>query len=197
MGRSTRSSTRETFALLKTSCVRYLGPLVLGCLFGFGCRRDVPSPPPSEVAPPPAAAQPPGVERGRPESVDGNPRQPPATRPPAKPQPRGRQGQDRSRLGIKSFAVYALSRGRGVPPEARAAQLEIQKLLEADRDLGLTVSVETTRIGLEGERRLCVTYKDNRDGARAFERARAIVKGVALVNLVAEPCVSPSSKTGQ
>jgi len=92
----------------------------------------------------------------------------------------------------RSFAVYILSRGTGVPPEARAAQLKVQKLAEADRDRGLTVSIETTRIGIEGERRLCVTYKDSRNGARAFERARAIVKGVDLVNLVAEPCTPPA-----
>jgi hypothetical protein len=57
------------------------------------------------------------------------------------------------------------------------------------------VTVETTRIGIEGEQRMCVEYEDPTDGARAWERASAIVKGVDLVNLVAEPCASPASNT--
>jgi hypothetical protein len=109
------------------------------------------------------------------------------------PQKRPKRGSgDRA---TKSFAVYTLSRAKGVPPEAREAQLKIQKLAEADRDRGLSVSIETTRIGIEGETRLCIGYKDARNGARAFERARAIVKGVDLINLVAEPCVPPASNT--
>jgi hypothetical protein len=104
-------------------------------------------------------------------------------------------GQNSAERGTESFAVYTLSRGTGVPPEARAAQQEIQKLVEADRDRGLVVRIETTRIGIEGERRLCVTYKDPRNGARALERARAIVKGVALINVEKEPCTQPASKT--
>ena len=94
----------------------------------------------------------------------------------------------------KTFAVYTLSRGKGVPPEAREAQQKVQAMVDADRKRGVKVSAETTRIGIEGERRLCVTYENTRDGARALERARAIVKGVDLVRLVEEPC-SPSPKS--
>ncbi len=106
-------------------------------------------------------------------------------------QPPGREG---GAPAATSFAVYILSRGRGVPPEARAAQMEVQKLAEADRDSGLTVSIAATRIGIEGERRLCVTYEDPQNGARALERAREIVKGIDLINLVVEPCTPPASK---
>ena len=95
----------------------------------------------------------------------------------------------------KSFAVYTLSRGAGVPAEAEEAQLKVQKLAEADRKRGMTVSIETTRIGIEGERRLCIAYQDSSNGARALARARAILKGVGLVNLVVEPCTPASSKT--
>jgi hypothetical protein len=94
----------------------------------------------------------------------------------------------------KSFAVYTLSRGRGVPPAAREAEQQVQKLAEADRERGVRVTIETTRIGIEGERRLCVTYENAQDGTRALERARAIVKGVELVNLVEESCKVPPSK---
>jgi hypothetical protein len=96
---------------------------------------------------------------------------------------------------VKSFAVYSLSRGKGVPPEAREALEQVTNLVESDRKRGVRLTVETTRIGLEGEKRMCVEYEDPRDGARAWERASAIVKGVDLVNLVAEPCVSPATAT--
>ncbi len=82
-----------------------------------------------------------------------------------------------------------------MPPEASEAQLKVQKLAEADRDRGVSVSVSTTRIGIEGERKLCVAYRDPRNTARALERARVIVTGVDLVNLVVEPCTPPPGTT--
>ena len=94
----------------------------------------------------------------------------------------------------RTFSVYALSRGKGVPPEARASQQKVQEMVDADRQRGVRVTVEATRIGIEGERRLCVTYENSRDGARALERVRAVVKGVDLVNVVEEPCTPPPSK---
>ena len=74
---------------------------------------------------------------------------------------------------------------------AREAQQKVEKLVEEDRARGVKVTVETKRIGLEGERRLCVTYERAPDGVEALERVRAIVKGVDLVNLVEEPCTAP------
>ena len=89
---------------------------------------------------------------------------------------------------ITSFAVYTLSRGAGVPPEAREALEQVTSLVEADRKRGVKVTSETTYIGLEGEKRLCAEYEDPKEGTRAWELAGAIVKGVDLVNLAAEPC---------
>jgi len=83
-----------------------------------------------------------------------------------------------------------------VPPEAREALRRVRELVETDQNRGVSVSVETTRIGIEGEARVCVEYKDPGDGTRAYERARVIVKGVDLVNLVAEPCATPAPQTG-
>jgi hypothetical protein len=96
--------------------------------------------------------------------------------------------------GVTTFAVYSLSRGKGVPPEARAALQKVQELIEADRARGVRVTVETTRIGIEGERRLCVTYEDAQEGARALERVREIVRGVDLVNVVEGSCSSPPTQ---
>src|SRR2546421_10404028 len=54
---------------------------------------------------------------------------------------------------VKSFAVYALSRGSGVPPTAREALRKVQALVEKDQKRGIGVTIETTRIGIEGETR--------------------------------------------
>ena len=89
---------------------------------------------------------------------------------------------------VKTFAVYALSRGRGVPPAAREALRKVRALVEKDQKRGIGVTMETTRIGIEGETRMCIDYKKAAEGRRAYDRARAIVKGIDLVNLVAEPC---------
>jgi hypothetical protein len=88
----------------------------------------------------------------------------------------------------RSFAVYALSRGSGVPPEARRALEEVQQLVDEDRRDGAVVQSRRTRIGLEGETRLCVEYEDAEAAKRALERARATVRDVDLVNLVVGPC---------
>jgi hypothetical protein len=87
-----------------------------------------------------------------------------------------------------AFAVYALSRGQGVPKEARRALELVRELVEADRERGIAVRIATSRIGIEGETRLCAEYADLTQGARAFERARSLVRGVDLVNLETEPC---------
>jgi hypothetical protein len=65
---------------------------------------------------------------------------------------------------------------------------KVRELVEADRSGGSGVRLETKRLGLEGETRFCAEYDDQAAARRAFERARAIVKGVDLVNLVVEPC---------
>jgi hypothetical protein len=92
------------------------------------------------------------------------------------------------RAPVTSFAVYALSRGKGVPPEAREAQQRVVALAEESRKRGVKVTVTTTRIGIEGETRVCFAYEDPKDGARDYERARDLVKDVDLVNLKVESC---------
>ena len=94
----------------------------------------------------------------------------------------------------RSFAVYVLSRGSGVPPAARRALEQVQELVDEDRRDGTAVQSRRTRIGLEGETRLCVEYEDTEAAKRALERARATVEDVDLVNLVVEPCDKKRSK---
>lgn len=160
---------------------------LIGVIGSAGCRQETASPPreaaasatisepataePSTSAPPPSTT-----------TVDTQP-PPPVTNTP-KPQP----PRSAARAPIKSFAVYALSRGKGVPPEAREALRKVVELAEEDQRRGVKVTVTTTRIGIEGETRVCIAYEDPQEGARAYERARAIVKNVDLVNLAVEPC---------
>lgn len=156
------------------------------------CGRETASAPP-EPAPPPAAAPAQSTTSSAPESpppvVDEKPSAASEPTAPSSPSTAGRAKP------IKSFAVYTLSRGAGVPPAAREALEQVTNLVESDRKRGVRVTLETTRIGIEGEKRMCAEYEDPRDGAQAWERASAIVKGVDLVNLVAEPCASPATAT--
>jgi len=97
--------------------------------------------------------------------------------------------------GRRSFALYALSRAKGVPPEAREALRRIRALLESDRKRGVAVKIETTPLGLEGETRLCAEYEDSGAAEKALARARDLAKGVDLLNLVVEPCGRRSPPT--
>ena len=124
--------------------------------------------------------------------ASATPKSPSAAAPPstpaaaaAKPKPRSKSPAPKPPL---SFTIVTLSRGKGVPPAAREALRSVQELVETDRRQGVKVIVETTRIGLEGETRTCVEYQDTVAGARAYERARVIVKGVDLTTLTLEPC---------
>lgn len=92
---------------------------------------------------------------------------------------------------VTSFALYTLSRGRGVPPEAREALEKVSALLEEERSRGVAIELYRNRIGLEGETRLCAEFEDAAAFGEVFRRAQEIVAGVDLVNLVAEPCDEP------
>lgn len=111
-----------------------------------------------------------------------------------KPKPKPQPPRKTLPPPVRSFAVYALSRGTGVPPEARAALREVVELAEEDQRRGVKVTITTTRIGIEGETRACIAYEDQNEGSRAYERARAIVRDVDLVNLKVEPCAANEEK---
>jgi hypothetical protein len=89
---------------------------------------------------------------------------------------------------VKSFALYTLSRAQGVPPEAREALERVRAFLDEEESRGVAMKVQVTRIGIEGETRLCAEFEDGAAGGAAFRRASGIVEGVDLVNLVVEPC---------
>jgi hypothetical protein len=86
------------------------------------------------------------------------------------------------------FALYALSRGRGVPEPTRAALKKAHALLEGARQRGEVLALKETRIGLEGETRLCVEAKDAAAARKLMKDVRAIGTDVDLFNVVEESC---------
>lgn len=89
-----------------------------------------------------------------------------------------------------SFAVYALSRGKGVPERTRAVFEEAGRMLEEAKKRHKVVQLERARIGLEGETRLCAEFADAAAARDLFERIRRLAEGVELLNVVLEPCAS-------
>jgi hypothetical protein len=97
-------------------------------------------------------------------------------------------GQERAIQAPRSFALYALSRGRGVPAPTRAAWQAAWGLLESARRDGKVARLEQARIGLEGEMRLCAEFDDPQAAQELVDRVRTLVRDVELLNLVEEPC---------
>jgi hypothetical protein len=87
------------------------------------------------------------------------------------------------------FAVYALSRGKGVPEPTRGALRKAHTLLEGAKQRGEVIRLKETRIGLEGETRLCVEAKDVAAARALLLELRAMAEKVELFNVVVEPCL--------
>ncbi len=86
------------------------------------------------------------------------------------------------------FALYALSRGKGVPEPTRGALEKAISLLENARQRGEVLALSKTRIGLEGETRFCVQAKDAAAARDLQRKVRVIAENVELFNIVEEPC---------
>jgi hypothetical protein len=84
--------------------------------------------------------------------------------------------------------VTALSRGKGVPVATRDAFGAVRDLLRSLHREGPVTRLDEHRIGLEGETRLCVEFKDAEAARTALERVRKITTGVDLLNVADRPC---------
>ena len=87
-----------------------------------------------------------------------------------------------------SFSVYALSRGKGVPDEARQVLDHSRRLLKRAQEQGEVKQIVDRRIGLEGETRLCVEFSDEQAANRLFGQIQHFSDGVDLLNVKKEPC---------
>ena len=91
------------------------------------------------------------------------------------------------------MAVYALSRGQGVPEATRAARIQAREVFEELRAKKRALNVEVKRSGLEGEQRICATFATREEAEQAAARVRSLGKGVELFNVVMEPCAKPGA----
>jgi hypothetical protein len=75
-----------------------------------------------------------------------------------------------------------------VPEKTQQVFQEIRALLEDAQQQGKIVRLQQTRIGLEGETRLCVEGGSSAVAQELFEKSRELSKGVELLNVVMETC---------
>ena len=87
----------------------------------------------------------------------------------------------------KGFSIVILSRGQGVPALAKEKLKQIESLLKPYDDRG-ELKVSKSRIGLEGETKVCVTVSDSKITGQLLSQIQAMAKGVDLMNVTAEPC---------
>lgn len=87
-----------------------------------------------------------------------------------------------------SVAVYALSRGKGVPESTRKALRDVFTLFEGLQRSAHITRIEQSRIGLEGETRVCVEFKNAEVAKATIGQLRSLGRDVELFNVVEEPC---------
>lgn len=141
-------------------------------------QRDAPAAGPVQAAPEPA----PGPEPPEPSQPTVAPRPPPPPPPVADAEP-------------ATLTVTMLSRGKGVPDEARAAYADARAWLEQQRDAGIVTAMRAQRIGLEGETRLCAEFRSEPEARAALDELRKRVAGVDLLDASLAPCPPPQGKS--
>jgi len=87
-----------------------------------------------------------------------------------------------------SFSVYVLSRGKGVPDEAREVLDHARQIFKQGQEQGEVKRLVERRIGLEGETRLCAEFADEHAADRFFDQLHRLSLGVDLVNITKEAC---------
>ena len=93
-----------------------------------------------------------------------------------------------------TLTITMLSRGKGVPDTTRTAYKDIRALLEQQRASYAVTDLRTQRIGLEGETRLCVEFRSDKDAQAALAEVRKRAAGVDLLDVSEAPCPSPKER---
>lgn len=88
----------------------------------------------------------------------------------------------------QSISVYALSRGKGVPDQAREVLAHSRALLKSAQERGEVRRMVEQRIGIEGETRLCAEFSDAESAHSMIEQIQQLGQGVDLINVQIEPC---------
>ena len=87
-----------------------------------------------------------------------------------------------------TVVVLALSRGRGVPQDTQGALAAIEDLANVARGKGAIVSVTREVIGLEGETRLCIVFRDESALVAVRKDISELAFGVELLTVSEENC---------
>jgi hypothetical protein len=91
-------------------------------------------------------------------------------------------------LELQSFALYALSRGRGLSESGQRAIAEFRELLSNLKAEGHLIEVSDTRIGIEGETRICASFTNRELAGKVWMQMQRSLVGADLVQLKAEKC---------
>ena len=92
------------------------------------------------------------------------------------------------KVGIE---ILALSRGRGVPEDARQVYGDMKRHIEKVRaDLGTdaVVGVSESTIGIEGEKRLCIEIGDTEAARMLLRELEQMAEGVDLLTVTEKSC---------
>lgn len=141
------------------------------------------TPPPAEPATPTPVATAPAYEQ--------TPQQQAPPDPPSKPQePVGNEQAAPAKNDPEptSVTITTLSKGRGVPAPTRDAYKQIRGLLEEQQNQAAVTNIETQRVGIEGEMRMCAEFRDRDQAEYTLEQIRKISADVELLNVVEGPC---------
>lgn len=87
--------------------------------------------------------------------------------------------------------ITTLSKGRGVPAPTRDAYKQIRGVLEEQKNQSAVTRIDTQRVGLEGEMRMCAEFSDRTQAEYTLEQIRKISADVELINVVEGPCPTP------
>ena len=131
------------------------------------------------------APSPPPAQKPRPLVVDRTPQ----ARPPFTP---STAAQDPAAVHA---TVTTLSRGNGVPAESRAALKRIRALLEAGQATAAVTDLQTQRIGLEGESRLCIEFRNATEARPLLSEMHRLAAGIDLLDITETPCPYRKDKT--
>ena len=82
-----------------------------------------------------------------------------------------------------SMEILALSRGRGVPEATSKALQVIAATAESALESGSVVSVTRETIGLEGEMRLCILFRDQSALATVGDEIRELAADIDLLQI--------------
>ena len=91
-------------------------------------------------------------------------------------------------LELQSFALYALSRGAGLSESGQRAIADFRELLRNMKAEGNVIEISDTRIGIEGETRICARFTSPEIAGKVWMQMRRSLVAADLVQLKPEKC---------